>query len=566
LGFKYTKNAFFTGQLAREDKKIYMQKNNYFDILFSVGCLFLFASLVSAQSQKIMLRDVTQAAGINFVHNMGDDEMSNLVESNAAGCAFFDYDGDGDLDIYFVNGAYNETISHIRGRKNKGKLTNALYRNNGDQTFTDITIQAGVRYEGVGMAVVTADYDNDGDQDIFSTNWGGNVFYKNNGDGTFSDITEEAGLVSDLYGIGSTFLDYDLDGFLDLYVGNYIEYDPDYQYFYAAEKFPGPLSYHGQPDILYHNNGDGTFSDVTKKAGVYNPDGRAMGVSSCDYDDDSDFDIFVANDAMENYLYRNNGDGTFTNVALQTATGFGENGDATSAMSGEFGDIDADGLVDIVVPDMAYSCIYRNTGTGYFEDMSSRMGLAAACGQYTSWSGNLFDFDQDGWIDLFISNGHPHRLIGEEDLLMRNITGKRFENISHQLGNDFQAKFVGRGSATGDYDNDGDLDILVLNLNARPCLYQNEGGNTKNWLMIRLTGTKSNRDAIGSRVRLMIGDSSQTRWRVSSSGYLSQSDHRIHFGVGDHNLIDKIEIRWPTGKIQTLNNVKVNQLLEIKEE
>jgi len=542
-----------------------MQRNNYFDIFFAFLCLSLYISLASAQSQKIMLRDVTQAAGINFVHNIGDDEMSNLVESNAAGCAFFDCDGDGDLDIYFVNGAYNETISHIRGRANKGKLTNALYRNNGDQTFTDITIQSGIRHEGVGMAVVTADYDNDGDQDIFITNWGGNVFYRNNGDGTFSDITEEAGLISHLYGIGCTFLDYDLDGFLDLYVGNYIEYDPDYHYFYAADKFPGPLSYHGQPDILYHNNGDGTFRDVTKEAGVYNQDGRAMGVSSCDYDDDGDFDIFVANDAMENYLYRNNGDGTFTNVALQTATGFGENGDATSAMSGEFGDIDSNGLVDIIVPDMAYSCIYKNTGVGYFEDMSARMGLAAACGQYTSWSGNLFDFDQDGWIDLFISNGHPHRLIGEEDLLMRNITGKRFENISHNLGSDFQAKFVGRGSATGDYDNDGDLDILVLNLNARPCLYQNEGGNTNNWLLIRLTGTKSNKDAIGSRVRITIGDNSQTRWRVSSSGYLSQSDYRIHFGVGDHTLIDTIEIRWPSGKIQNINNVKVNQILEVLE-
>jgi hypothetical protein len=291
-----------------------------------------------------------------------------------------------------------------------------------------------------------------------------------------------------------------------------------------------------------------------------------MGVSSCDIDNDGDWDIFVANDAMENYLYRNNGNSTFTNIALQTATGFGQNGEATSAMSGEFGDVNGDGLVDIVVPDMAYGCIYKNTGTGYFEEMSARMGLAAACGQYTSWSGNLFDFNHDGLIDLFISNGHPHRLIGEEDLMLLNVGGTHFENISHLLGNDFQAKFVGRGSAVGDYDNDGDMDIMVLNLNDRPCFYRNDGGNNHNWLMIYLRGTKSNRDAIGSKVQLSIGDNTQTRWRMSNSGYLSQSDYRIHFGVGDHKRIDKIEIRWPTGNMQTLTDVKVNQVLTITEQ
>ena len=542
-----------------------IKKYNY-AIFIAVFNLLTVVSWLPAQSNQPKLVDVTQNVGINFIHNFGDDEMSNLIESSVGGCAFFDYDGDGDLDIYLVNGSYNETISHIRGRKNKGKLSNALYCNNGDLSFTDVTNVAGVGHKGMGMAVVTADYDNDGDQDIFVSNWGPNVFYRNNGNGTFSDITKSAGLDNDQAGIGCTFLDYDLDGFLDLYVGNYIDFDPDYQYYYAAQKFPGPLAYHGQPDILYHNNGDGSFTDVTKKAGVYNPEGRAMGVNSCDIDDDGDWDIFVANDAMENYLYRNNGDGTFNNIALRTATGFGQNGEATSAMSGEFGDINASGLVDIIVPDMAYSCIYKNTGAGYFEEMSARMGLAAACGQYTSWSGNLFDFDHDGLVDLFISNGHPHRLIGEEDLMLLNVSGKHFENISHKLGDDFQAKFVGRGSAVGDYDNDGDLDILVLNLNNRPCLYRNEGGNSNSWLLIHLVGTKSNRDAIGSRIRLTIDGSTQTRWRMSGSGYLSQSDYRIHFGVGDHKQIDKIEIRWPTGKIQTLTNIKVNQILKIIEE
>jgi hypothetical protein len=290
-----------------------------------------------------------------------------------------------------------------------------------------------------------------------------------------------------------------------------------------------------------------------------------MGVTSCDYDDDGDFDIFVANDAMENYLYRNNNDGTFTNVALQTATGFGQNGEATSAMSGEFGDIDNDGLADIIVPDMAYGCIYKNTGYGYFEEMSSRMGLAAACGQYTSWSCNYFDFNQDGYGDLFISNGHPHRLIGEEDLLLLNNNGIRFENISHRLGDDFQEKFVGRGSAVGDYDNDGDLDILVLNLNNRPRLLQNNNENQGNWLLINLVGTKSNKDAIGSKVTLTTDGRTQTRWRISSSGYISQSDYRIHFGLGKHSKVDKVEIKWPTGKTKVLPNISANQVITVNE-
>ena len=536
-------------------------------MIFIVGFLVFIPLTVRLYAQQNLpkLVDVTQQVGISFVHSIGDDDMTNLIESNVAGCAFFDYDRDRDLDIYLVNGAYVEEISHVRGRKNKGKLSNALYRNNGDGTFTDVTKQAGVGHKGLGMAVVTADYDNDGDQDLFVSNWGPNVFYRNNGDGTFTDLTKEAGLENDLCGIGSTFLDYDLDGYLDLYVGNYIEYDPDYQFYYAANKFPGPLAYHGQPDFLYHNHGDCTYSDVTKKAGVYNTEGRAMGVTSCDIDNDGDWDIFVANDAMLNYLYRNNGDGTFTNVAIQTATGFGQQGEATSAMSGEFGDIDLDGLVDIIVPDMAYGCIYRNTGAGYFEEMSASMGLAAACGQYTSWSVNFFDFNHDGYGDLFITNGHAQRLIGQEDLLLINNSGRRFVNISHELGPDFQNKFVGRGSAAGDFDNDGDLDLLVVNLNSRPRLLRNDGGNKKNWIMIHLIGTKSNRDAIGSRIRLTTGNNTQTRWRMSSSGYLSQSDYRVHFGLGDNIQVDKIEIRWPAGKIQILKEIKVNQVIIARE-
>lgn len=512
-----------------------------------------------------VLTDVTEKAGIHFLHSFGDDEMSNIIEATGAGCAFFDYDGDDDLDIYLVNGSYVKDLSHVRGRHLEGKLKNALYRNNGDGTFTDVTEKAGVGHKGLGMACVSADYDNDGDADLWVTNWGPNVFYRNNGDGTFTEFTKEAGLENDLWGIGSTFLDYDKDGFLDLYVGNYLEYDPNYNYYYAPDHFPGPLSYHGQQDILYHNNGDGTFDDVTEQAGLINPNGRAMGVSSCDIDNDGDMDVFVANDAMENYLYQNNGDGTFTNIALETATGFGQNGEATSAMGPEFGDFDLDGFIDLMVPDMGYSCLYRNTGLGYFEEMSAQMGLAASCGQYTSWSGNFFDFNCDGYLDILIVNGDPHKLDAEEDIILLNQQGKTFQDVSARCGPDFQEDYVSRGSAVGDYDNDGDLDVLVLNVSDRCRLLRNDGGNRNHWLEIHAIGTMSNRDAIGTRIRVTAGGKTQTRDIISSSGYLSQSDYRAHFGLGQNEIVETIEIRWPTGATQVLEQVKANQALTITE-
>lgn len=512
------------------------------------------------------LVDVTEAAGIDFVHSIGDNQLTNIVEATGAGCMFWDYDGDGDQDIYLVNGAYKQGISHVQGRSLQGKLKNRLYRNEGGGKFIDATDNSGLGDTGYGMGCVSGDYDNDGDPDLFVTNHGTSQFYRNNGDGTFAEFTQEAGIENSLFAVGACFFDYDADGYLDLFIGNYVEYDPNYKYYYAADQFPGPLSYLGQPDKLYRNKGDGTFEDVTEKAGVLDTDGRAMGVAACDIDEDGDIDLFVANDAMENYFYFNNGDGTFTNKALDTATAFGQNGEATSAMGPEFGDYNLDGFMDLLVPDMAYSCLYQNTGQGFFEDLSHEKNLATACGQFTSWSGNFLDLDHDMDLDIFITNGNSHRLEGEEDTVLLNDKGQTFLDISAQCGEDLLEEFVSRGSAVADYDEDGDLDILELNLNARARLLRNEGGSGGHWIKIKVKGTKSNRDGVGTRIRLTAGGVTQIRDIVTSSGYISQSATMAHFGLGVNEIIDKIELRWPSGIRQTLENVKADQTLSITEE
>ena len=509
--------------------------------------------------------DVADEAGIHFVHSIGDDELSNIVESSGAGCVFFDHDNDGDLDLYLVNGSYLETVSSVRGRHLAGTLKNALYRNNGDATFTDVTKRAGVGDTGFGMAAVAADYDNDGDRDLFVTNFGRDTLYRNDGDGTFTDVTDKAGVGSELWSVGASFFDYDRDGLIDLFVGGYLVFDPDYRNFFAAEAFPGPLSYRGEKDILYRNNGDGTFTDVTRAAKLDSAEGRAMGVSACDIDDDGNEDLYVANDGMENYLYHNLGNGTFEDIALRAGTAFGENGEATSAMGPEFGDFDGDGLIDLLVPDMGYGCLYRNTGKGFFEEKSAAMGIAEVLGQYTSWSGNFLDYDNDGVLDIFIVNGDAHHLEPEEDTLFRGEGGKRFVDVSAKSGPAFRLKAVSRGSAAGDVDNDGDLDLLVLNLNGPARLYRNDGGNRGNWIMIHTVGTTSNRDGIGARVRLTAAGVTQVRDIRSSSGYLSQSDPRAHFGLGSAKTVDQLEVRWPSGRVSTIQNVKANQILTVIE-
>ncbi len=540
-------------------------------VKFSAWILCLIISSGAWAESFPVFTDVTAASGISFHHSFGDEKMSSILETTGSGCAFFDYDNDGNLDLYVVNGCYLEGISDSESVFRNAKLTNHLYRNNGDGTFTDVTEKANVGDANYGMGCVVGDYNNDGDTDIYVTNYGKNTLYRNNGDGTFTDVTEDAGVGDKRWGVGATFFDYDNDGHLDLYVGNYLEFDPEYRLYYEADEFPGPLAYPGQPDVFYRNNGDGTFADVTEKVKMLN-EGRAMGVLATDYNGDGFVDVFVANDAMENFLYKNNGDGTFTDVGLESGVAFSEFGDATASMGGDFGDFDLDGDFDLLVPDMSYNSLYRNLGNGNFEDVSASVGLAEISGQYWSWGGDFFDYDNDGDQDILICNGNGHRLEGtQEELLLMNVQeagevgGRIFRDVAGQSGQYFRHKSVSRGMATADYDNDGDLDVFVLNLDQPSILLRNDGGNRNNWLMVHLIGTKSNRDALGAKVVVRAGKLSQTEEKKSATSYLSQNDQRLHFGLGNRTKADEVVITWPSGQKQRLKNVKANQVVTIRE-
>jgi len=476
---------------------------------------------------------------------------------------FFDYDGDGWLDIYFANGCWLKDVNDNRGRKLRGKLTNFLYRNNGDGTFKDVTQQAGVGDTGYGVGCSAADFDRDGDLDLYVLNYGPNVFYRNNGDGTFTDISRTSGLANPRWSLSAPWFDFDGDGDLDVYVTNYLEYDSGkFRSYYAAAGYPGPLSYRGQPDALYRNNGDGTFTDVTKQAGVFQPNGRGMSATVADFNNDGFLDIYIPNDAMENYYFRNTGKGTFVEEGLIMGMAFGEGGQGVSSMGPAAGDVDRDGWLDIYIPDMGYGCLLMNR-KDYFEDRTEPTNLAVVCGQYTGWGGVLFDYDCDGYLDVFVANGNAHHEYTEEDVLMRNDGTGNFVDVAARSGEYFKTKHVGRGSTYGDYDNDGDLDLLIINLNDSPRLLRNDGGNKNNWLVVqvRLPGGKS--DAIGARVTVTSGSLRQLRDLIPVTGYLSQADPRCHFGLGKASEPVTVEIRWPDRQTTKLEGVKTNQMLTV---
>jgi hypothetical protein len=391
------------------------------------------------------------------------------------------------------------------------------------------------------------------------------VLYRNDGDGTFTDVSKASGLADPRWSVSAPWIDYDNDGDLDVFVANYLEYDAGkFRSYYAAAGYPGPLSYSGQPDALYRNNGDGTFTDVTREAGVLNPDGRAMSAAASDMNNDGYPDIIVANDAMENYYYENTQKGTFEEKGLYLGLAYGEHGQGVSSMGPVVGDVDGDGHADVLIPDMGYGSLLVKEGARYVERIQTS-GLAVMLGQYTGWGGILFDYDNDGDVDVFVSTGNAHHEYTEEDVLAANDGSGRFTDMAAASGAWFKEKHVGRGATWADYDNDGDVDILVVNLNARARLLRNDGGNAGNWLKVRARLADGKTEAIGARVTIQSGGTRQSRDVVAVMGYLSQGDPRPHFGLGGAENVDWVEVRWPDRSVQRVERVRANRILTIVE-
>ena len=532
-------------------------------LLFIIFPAFIFAEENSGE--QVTFTDITKQANITFKHSFGDYDLTNIVEGTGAGPLFFDYDNDGWIDIYFVNGSWNRAINDSRGRRLRDQLFNALYRNNGDGTFTDVTDEAGVGDPSPGYSSSAADYDGDEDLDLYVQNYGPNVMYRNNGNGTFTDVSRESGLDDASWSLSSPWFDYDKDGDLDVFVANYLEYDDGtFRSYYAAKGYPGPLSYSAQMDALYRNNGDGTFTEVSKEAGIIKTNGRAMSSTVADLNNDGWLDIYVANDGTENFYYENRKDGTFEEKGMFLGLAFGEHGQGVSSMGPFIGDINRDNLLDVYIPDMGYSSLLMNQGE-FFEDHTTRSTLAITCGQYTGWGGLLLDYDNNGSLDLFVANGNAHHEYTEEDVLMKNRGNGIFQDVSKDSGEYFLTEHVGRGSSFADIDNDGDLDLLILNLNDYATLLRNDGGNKNNWLKILPVMKAGGLPVYGARIIVTSGGLDMIEDLIPVRGYLSQIDARMHFGLGKNTEAD-VSVRWPDGSVQEMRNVKANQIITVVKE
>jgi len=506
--------------------------------------------------------DVTAQAGLDFVHRLQDGHMSNIVESLGGGAAWLDYDGDGRLDLYLVQSGWAPGV--VEGEARRPGPTGRLYRSEGEGRFRDVTRQAGLEASAFGIAAVAADYDGDGWTDLYLCDLGPNRLYRNRGDGRFEEIAARAGVDDPRLSVGATFLDYDGDGVLDLYVTNYLEFDPKYAFFYSPDVFPPPLAYAAQPDALYRGLGDGRFEDVSEVAGIAAKKERGMSVVAADFDADGRTDVFVSNDAGPNFLWHNQGDGTLREDALRCGLAYGMKGDATAAMTADLGDVDLDGLADLVVTDMSYGSLYVAVRPGVFTDKVFSSGVAAISGQYVSWGGGYIDYDDDGDLDLFIVNGDLHHMVGWEDLLLANDGTGHFSDAAQEGGAYFSAKLLGRGGVAVDYDDDGDQDLLVTNLHDRPVLLRNEGGARGAWISVRLVDDTRNVAAYGAQVALVHAGRTQRAEMRCPTVYLSSGDPRLHFGLGTCERIERIEVVWPDGELQVLEDVQPRQHLVIR--
>jgi hypothetical protein len=529
----------------------------------------------------IRFEDASEKAGIDFVHSFGSRQLGSLLEGTGAGCVWFDYNNDGLPDLYVVNGRPLDDSMHPYPLKEKPAIPphNHLYRNEGNGRFVDVTEKSGLNPDLYSIAVTAADYDNDGFVDLLVTAYGKAILYHNDGNGHFTDVTEKAGIKVDGWSISSTWVDYDRDGCVDLFVGRYVKFDPKYRNYYAADNYPGPLDYEGETNKLYHNNCDGTFTDVSKQSGIADYVGRTMGVTAADFDGDGWDDIYVANDRTENFLFRNKHDGTFEEVANETGTAFGQNGESTSSMGPVFADFEGRGSLDLWVSDGHYNRYLHNLGKQGFEDDGAKNGVSQANAQYVSWGTGVYDFDNDGYLDILIFHGGLIHLIPQEHSLFRGLGGDRYEDVSREAGEVLSKRTVARGACFADYDNDGKMDGFVVNLGAKGTLVHNVSPDGGHWIAVKLVGAmrpgdehfapgpkaRSNRDGIGAKVEIFAGGRRWMEERVGAAGYLSQNEGRLHFGLGTATSVDKIVVHWPSGREQTLEKQAVDRVITVEE-
>jgi len=544
----------------------------------------LVSAAVAGPTPPVQYMDVAQQAGLTIPNVWGGvDHKRSIIEAKGSGLAFFDYDNDGWLDIYLTNGDRLDANWPI------GKApTSLLYRNNRDGTFTDVTAKSGLGRTGWQTGVCVGDYDNDGWDDLFCCFWGHNILFHNNGNGTFTDATRKAGLYQEKFrwGAGCTFLDYDRDSHLDLFVCNYIKLDPStipppndtkFCQWKGIPTMCGPRGLPGDTNILYHNNGDGTFTDVSEKSGILKPGPRySITAVSYDFDNDGWPDIYVAVDSEPSILFKNNHDGTFTDIAVMAGCAYNDNGHEQAGMGIAVADYDCDGWFDIFKTNFADdTCnLYHNNGDGTFSDVTFASGIGVNS-NYVAWGCGFVDYDNDGWPDIIQINGHVYPEIDNYKfgqtyknprLVYRNLGDGRFKDVSSEMGPGISERFSSRGAAFGDYNNNGNMDVLVLNMNDPPSLLRNEGGNKQNWIKLKLIGTKCNRTAIGARARVVTGRHARMDEVHSGASVMSQSDLRLHFGLGKVETIDLIEVKWPTTqKVEKFTNVKANQILTIRE-
>ena len=528
--------------------------------------------------------DITQPVGVHFKHEASPTSQKYLVETMGAGVALFDCDGDGRLDIFFVNGARidDPMPKGALPVKDNPKYWNRLYHQKPDGTFEDVTEKAGLAGEGYGMGVAVGDYDNDGYEDLYVTAYPRNKLYHNNGNCTFSDVTDTAGVGGSGWSTSAAFVDVDNDGRLDLIVGRYLDWTFDNNP-YCGEHLPGHRAYcspdifRGVPMLLYHNDGNGHFTDITQKAGLAKLEGKELGIAIADMDHDGHTDIVVANASVPEFLLHNKGDGTFENTAIEAGTAVDEDGRTYAGMGVDFADYDNDGNPEIIITNLSDQkyALYRNSGNGTFTYETGATALGMISRPYAGWGVKFMDYDNDGWKDLFVVQGHvldtiqltfPHLRYLQPLLLLHNDGGKRFVDVSAQSGDVFRHKWAARGLAVGDIDNDGALDVVITANNGPAHVLHTQGGSAAHWLTLQLVGRESNRDGIGAEVKLVSAASAAQYATVStSSSYLSASDRRVHFGLGADTSAKLVEVHWPSGIVQRLSNVPANQTLTITE-